>query len=202
MLAHAVDLGDRRPGLDQRRIERQGLAVVESGGGQREQRRGSAGQQCQHQIVRSGAGGEGQHARRHVFGDALWHGERRFDHVDAACRCAIPFQGDDEALDPCPVAGPRRPGFVQPLAFHRTRHRRRRLAGAKHDGPAARRWRQVPRHQLGGVRRGEGGIKQATQDGVGIGDHGENPAPVSLPADRSRTPGGWRRRRSSRSPAQ
>ena len=139
-------------------LERQAL------GGQRQQRRGAAGDQAQHQIVGTGAFGVFEHPARGVTAGGIRDRMRRLDHLDPGASHGVAVAGHDQAFD--------RP---RPCGLDRARHRRRGLAGAEHDGASGGRRGQMRRED--GIRQGrlDRGVQQPAKEGSRLACH---PGPV------------------------
>ena len=117
-----VDVGARG---EQRAVDRLLVLEREPGGRQREQRRGAARDQAQHQVALARLPGIVEHAARGGAARGVRHRMRRLDHLDPGARHGVAVAGDHEAFE-----------RARPVPLDRARHRRRGLAGAEHDGAA------------------------------------------------------------------
>src|SRR3984957_11521171 len=150
--SHAVDLPDGGTRFKQRPIDR--LLVVESQAGQRQhqQRRRTAGDQAQHQILSIQSLHHREDPPRCCKASGIRHRMRRLDDVDAATGHVIAITRDHQSGQ---LAGP--------IVLHRPGHRCRGLAGADHHQPSARRWRQMRRHAQRRLRGADGSVEHAPQ---------------------------------------
>ncbi len=124
-------------------------------GRKRQQRRRTARDEAQHEIVGPEPFDAREDAPGGVGARCVRHRMARLDHLDAAAGDAVAIARDDDPLE-----------RLRPMVFDRARHRRRGLAGADDDGAALGRRRQVGRHAARRVRRRERGIEQALQHGL------------------------------------
>ena len=154
MLAHAIDLADGRARAQQRAGHRLLVRERQPRRRQRQQRRGAARDQAQHEIVRPrGPATIASMRRAAARAGCVGHRMGGLDHLDAAARHAMAVARDDEPDE-----------RARPMVLDGARHRGRGLAGADDDGAAARRRRQMRRHdprRRGGV---ECGIEEPAQE--------------------------------------
>ena len=146
---HLADVGARG---EERPVDRLLVGERQPFGGKREERRRAAGDEGEHQIVRTGARGEREDARRRPSPRLVGDRVRGFDDLDSAAGDAVAGPRDDEAFE-----------RARPVILDRLRHRRRRLAGADDDRPSLRRRRQVSGHHPRRERRSDGGVEHRPQ---------------------------------------
>jgi hypothetical protein len=132
----------------------------EAGRGQRQQRRGAAGDQAEHEVVRRQSFHFFEDTARGGAAFLVRHGMRRLDDLDSLAGHAIAVARHHQPLE-----------RMRPLVLDGARHGGTGLARADHDGAAFRRL------QLGDVGReagrrlggGERCIEQFAQQGAGVG---------------------------------
>ena len=158
MFAHAVDVGDRRPAAQKRPRHR---LLVRQGHARRRRRQqggGAARQQAEDEVVG---------AQTLDLRDQFLRGREpgfvqdrmgRLHHLDVAAGGAVAVGDDDQS----------RQG-ARPDILDRPGHRRRRFAGAHDHGAAARRLRQVRRHDLLGQGGLHGGVEKPTKNALRLG---------------------------------
>jgi hypothetical protein len=152
MAAHAVDLADARAAAQQ--LARERLLVCERERRQRQgqQRRSAAREQAEHEVVARQSLHQLQHALRGREPRFIRHRMRGLDHFDAPHVVAVAVARDHQAFE--------RP---LPVRFDGGGHRRRCLAGADHDGAAARSLGQVLRQHRRRLRRRDRRREHAAQ---------------------------------------
>ena len=176
MLAHGIDLADRRARAEQRAGDRLLVRKRDPRRRQGKQRRAAPGDEAEREIVRSQSLGHGEDARRGLAAAGIRHRMRRLDHLDRPRRHAVAVPGDDEAFE-----------GTLPMIFHGLRHRRCRLAGAHHDGAAGGRLRQVRRQAARRPGTRESRVQQSAQNDSRIFAHASpcqsrTPASSAAPA--------------------
>ena len=164
VLAHRVHLRDVGPGGEERAVDRLLVLEREAVRRQREQRRGAAGDQAQHQVTLARLPGIIEHAARGGAAGSVRHRMRRLDHLDPGARHRVAVAGHDQAFNGSGHVG-----------LDRARHRRRGFAGAEHDRAPGGRCRQMGREDRVRLRRFDRGIQQPAQEGSRLGRH---PSPL------------------------
>ena len=82
MLAHAIHLRDRRAAFEQRPVDLLLVGEGQAGGGERQQRRGAARDQAEHEIIGREPAHRRQDARRRRRTRRVGHGMGGLDHLD------------------------------------------------------------------------------------------------------------------------
>ena len=139
MLAHGIDLADRRAAFQERAGRRLLLLEREPGRRRDPVGRGAAGQKHQHQVLGVRRVGKLERARGRRDAGLVRHRMTRFDHRNARRRAAIAVAGDRKPRDSL-----ERQRFIMTLGD--LRHRAGGLAGGKNHQPSVRR-------RVGQVRR-------------------------------------------------
>ena len=153
--AHAVHLADGRARLEQRAAQVLLVGQSQARRSQGQQRRATARDQAQHQVVLAHRGHQVEQALRGFFTGCIGHRVGRLDDLDALARHAVAIACHHQTRQ-----------RALPGIFHRACHGRRRLASADHDqapGAQALRRGQVGRNAVRRLRRRHGGVKHAPQ---------------------------------------
>ena len=143
-------------GFEQRPVDLLLVGQGQAGGGQRQQGRGAARDQAEHEIVgrEPAAPPPGCAPPPHAPAASGTGWEASID-LDLLAGDAMAVAGDDQPAE--------RP---LPMGLDGPRHGGGRLAGADHDGAALGRRRQKRRDAARRVAGGEGGVEHAAQQGA------------------------------------
>jgi len=160
--AHHVHLGDRRTAAQQCRVDGLLVGQRQALAGRHQQRGAAAGDQRDHQVVRTQAADPLGNAFGGAQAGGVGHRVRGLDDLDAARRHAMPVPGHDEAFE--------RP--ARPVVLDGLRHRGRRHARAHDDRPPLRQLRQERRDAAVRQRGGDGGVEHLSQELSGGKGHG------------------------------
>ena len=190
MLAHGVDLADRRARAQQRPghllllRERHAPGRCDPVGG------AAARQQHQQQIVGAGILGETQAALRALQAGLVGHRMAGLDDLDAPGRQTVAVTGGRDSRQKRGL----KTELVEVMPLRRHGHGGRGLAGGQTDHPAFRRGAQMGREHAVGVRGGHRGVEDRAQQRASIGhrftgpDRGHMRRRLSIPLPQKKTP--------------
>ncbi len=162
--AHAVHVADAGATGQQGTVERLLVGQGEAGQRQRQQRRPTARDQTQHEVVRSQALDGLQEPPRRRLAGCIGYRVRCLDDVDALAAHRVAVSRHDQTRE-----------RSMPVVFDSPRHRGRGLTGADHHQPT--RWRiwQVAGDAPRRLRCGDGRIEHGAQQPARLVRHHDPP---------------------------